>query len=70
MAIHCGYACLPVTVADRLGLFAKQGAAAGVPGLTVRIQKISGADRGPSRGRARRRRTARESMRDIETALY
>ncbi|POR48316.1 ABC transporter substrate-binding protein [Bosea psychrotolerans] len=43
MAIQYGYAYLPVTVAEKLGLFAKQGAAAGLPGLTVKIQKISGA---------------------------
>ncbi len=43
MAIQYGYAYLPVTIADKLGLFAKQGAAAGLPNLTVKIQKISGA---------------------------
>jgi NitT/TauT family transport system substrate-binding protein len=43
MAIQYGYAYLPVTVAEKLGLFAKQGAAAGLPNLTVKIQKISGA---------------------------
>lgn len=43
MAIQYGYAYLPVTVAEKLGLFARQGSAAGLPGLTVKIQKISGA---------------------------
>lgn len=43
MAIQYGYAYPPVTVAEKLGLFAKQGAAAGLPNLTVKIQKISGA---------------------------
>lgn len=43
MAIQYGYAYLPVTVAEKLGLFAKLGAAAGLPNLTVKIQKISGA---------------------------
>lgn len=43
MAIQYGYAYLPVTVAEKLGLFAKQGAAAGLPNLSVKIQKISGA---------------------------
>jgi ABC-type nitrate/sulfonate/bicarbonate transport system substrate-binding protein len=43
MAIQYGYAYLPVTVADKLGLFAKQASVAGLPGLTVKIQKISGA---------------------------
>jgi ABC-type nitrate/sulfonate/bicarbonate transport system substrate-binding protein len=43
MAIQYGYAYLPVTVAEKLGLFAKQGAAARLPGLTVKIQKIGGA---------------------------
>lgn len=43
MAIQFGYAYLPVTVADKQGLFAKNAAALGVPDLVVKIQKISGA---------------------------
>lgn len=43
MAIQYGYAYLPVTVAEKQGLFAKHAKAAGLPNLTVNIQKISGA---------------------------
>lgn len=35
IAIQYGYAYLPVTVAEKLGLFAKQAKAAGLAGLTV-----------------------------------
>ncbi|WP_171070435.1 ABC transporter substrate-binding protein [Methylobacterium terricola] len=43
IAIQYGYAYLPVVVAEKLGFFERQLAAAGASGRTVAIQKISGA---------------------------
>ncbi|WP_426153157.1 ABC transporter substrate-binding protein [Pseudomonas sp. DC3000-4b1] len=43
LAIQYGYAYLPVTVADKLGLFQKQAAAHGEKDTTFEIKRISGA---------------------------
>ncbi|SEI21989.1 ABC transporter substrate-binding protein [Pseudomonas asplenii] len=43
LAIQYGYAYLPVTVADKLGLFQRQAQAHGQPETTFEIKRISGA---------------------------